>query len=354
MGLFSRGADFFKVEFFKMTYASTITGTGSAFPEFCLTNDAISEKLASLNIETSDQWIRERTGIRERRISDENNPEEYNSALGFRAAKQALGMAGKTALDIDQIIYATCSPDTQLPSTACWLQHRLGAANAWAMDLNAACSGFIYGLATADQFIKSGHAKTVLVIGAEVLSHFINWNDRNVCILFGDGAGAAIVEQAPEDTKHRILSSSMQSNGDLWELLYIPSGGSQMPVTPKRHEQFLNKIRMNGKEIFKVAVRTLAQLANDELTKNDMTVADIDWFIPHQANRRIIEAVAARVGIPMDKVLINLDRYGNTSAATVPTVMDEAVRDGRIRKGQHLLLDAFGSGLTYGAMLIRW
>ena len=337
-----------------MTYAAKITGTGSAFPEFRLTNDAISEKLASLNIETSDQWIRERTGIRERRISNENNPEEYNSALGFRAAKLALDMAGKNPLDIDQIVYATCSPDTQLPSTACWLQHRLGAANAWAMDVNAACSGFIYGLATADQFIRSGHAKTVLVIGAEVLSHFINWNDRNVCILFGDGAGAAIVEQEPEDTQHRILSSSMQSNGDLWELLYIPSGGSQMPVTPERQDQFLNKIRMNGKEIFKVAVRTLAQLANDELTKNGMTVADIDWFIPHQANRRIIEAVADRVGVSMEKVLINLDRYGNTSAATVPTVLDEAVRDGRIQKGQHLLLDAFGSGLTYGAMLIRW
>jgi 3-oxoacyl-[acyl-carrier-protein] synthase III len=337
-----------------MTYASQITGTGSAFPEFRMTNDAIAQKLAAFNVETNDQWIRERTGIQERRISDENNPEEFNSSLGARAAHLALEMAGKTAADIDQIIYATCSPDTQLPSTACWLQHRIGATKAWAMDLNAACSGFIYGLATADQFIRSGQSKTVLVIGAEVLSHFINWNDRNSCILFGDGAGAAIVEQAPEETEHRILSSSMQSNGDLWELLYIPSGGSQLPVTPERHSQFLNKVRMNGKEIFKAAVRTLAQLANDELAKNNMTIEDIDWFIPHQANLRIIEAVAARVGVPMEKVLINLDRFGNTSAATVPTVFDEAVRDGRIQKGQYLLLDAFGSGLTYGAMLIRW
>lgn len=263
-------------------------------------------------------------------------------------------MAGKTPEDIDQIIYATCSPDTQLPSTACWLQHKLGAFRAWALDINAACSGFVYGLAIAEKFVCSGQVQTALVVGGEVLSSIIDWNDRNSCILFGDGAGAALVERVPADSRRRVLSSHLHSDGNLWELFHIPAGGSTMEVTPERYAQHLHKIKMRGKEIFKVAVRTLADFAIRALEQNRLTVADLDWFVPHQANLRIIEAVARRLDFPMEKVLINVDRYGNTSAATVPTAFDEAVRDGRIQQGQIVLFDAFGAGLTYGSILLRW
>jgi 3-oxoacyl-[acyl-carrier-protein] synthase-3 len=263
-------------------------------------------------------------------------------------------MAGKSPEDIDQIIYATCSPDTPLPSSACWLQHKLGAFRAWGMDINAACSGFIYGLATAEKFIRSGQVITSLVVGAEVLNPILNWEDRNSCILFGDGAGAAIVEQTHEDSARQILSSHLLSDGSLWELLYVPAGGSNMEVTPERYAKKLHKLKMKGKEIFKVAVKTLADFALHALKKNQMTTDDLDWFVPHQANRRIIEAVANRLELPMEKILVNVDRFGNTSAATIPTVLDEANRDGRIKKGQTVLLAAFGAGLTYGSMLIRW
>ena len=337
-----------------MEYAAKITGTGSAFPQNRVSNADISEKLALSGIETNDSWIRERTGIAERRMSMPGNSEEHNSSLGLAAAWNALKMAEKTPLDIDQIIYSTCTPDTILPSTACWLQHKLGAAKAWGMDLNAACSGFIYGLSIADQFICSGKAKTTLVIGAEVLSSIINWSDRSSCILFGDGAGAAVVERTQATSDQRILSTHLLSDGALWEMLHVPAGGSALPATPEIALQHLNKIQMNGREIFKVAVRTLSSFALKALKKNQMTVDMLDWFIPHQANFRIIEAVAKRLNLPMEKVLINVDRYGNTSSATVPTMLDEAVRDGRIQKGQTVLLDAFGAGLTYGSVLLRW
>jgi 3-oxoacyl-[acyl-carrier-protein] synthase III len=337
-----------------MNYVARVTGTGSAFPESRVNNASIVEKLKKLGIETSDTWIRERTGILERRISDVENPAEQNSSLGFSAAQKALEMAGKSPEDIDQIIYATCSPDTLLPSTACWLQHKIGAKKAWVMDINAACSGFIYGLATVEKFIQAGQVKTALVVGGEVLNPFLNWEDRNSCILFGDGAGAAIVEQVPEDSTQRILSSHLLSDGNLWELFHMPAGGSNMEVTPERYSRKLNKFKMKGKEIFKIAVKTLSDFANYALKKNQMTVKDLDWFVPHQANRRIIEAVANRLSLPMEKVLINVDRYGNTSAATIPTALDEAIRNGTIKSGQTVLLDAFGAGLTYGSMLLRW
>lgn len=337
-----------------MEYAAKITGTGAAFPRKRVSNTDISLKLAKSGIETSDAWIRERTGIAERRMSAPGDPAEHNSSLGLAAAQKALEMAGKTALDIDQIIYATCTPDTIIPSTACWLQHKLGASKAWGMDLNAACSGFIYGLSIADQFIRSGKVKTTLVIGAEVLSSINNWSDRSSCILFGDGAGAAIVERAPDMSEHRILSTHLLSDGSLWELLHVPAGGSALPVTPDIIPLYLNKIHMNGREIFKIAVRTLSSFAVKALKTNQMTVDMLDWFIPHQANFRIIEAVASRLKLPMEKVLVNVDRYGNTSSATIPSMLDEAVRDGRIQKGQTVLLDAFGAGLTYGAVLLRW
>ena len=337
-----------------MNFAAKITGTGSGFPKNRVTNSNIVKKLAKLGIETSEEWIRERTGIYERRISDIENPKERNSSLAFSAAQKALDMAGKSPEDIDQIIYATCSPDTPLPSSACWLQHKLGAFRAWGMDINAACSGFIYGLATAEKFIRSGQIVTSLVVGAEVLSPILNWEDRNSCILFGDGAGAAIVEQTPEDSARQILSSHLLSDGSLWDLLYVPAGGSNMEVTPERYAKKLHKLRMKGKELFKVAVKTLADFALQALKKNHMTADDLDWFVPHQANRRIIEAVANRLEFPMEKILVNVDRFGNTSAATIPTALDEANRDGRIKKGQTVLLTAFGAGLTYGSILMRW
>jgi 3-oxoacyl-[acyl-carrier-protein] synthase-3 len=337
-----------------MAYAARITGTGSAFPRTRLTNADLARKVARFGVETSDRWIRERSGIVERRISDVENSDEVNSSLGARAARQALAMAGKHPRDIDQVIYATCSPDTLIPSTACWLQKKLGASRAWAMDVNGACSGFLYGLVTAEQFLRSGYARTVLVVGAEVLSQLVNWGDRTSCILFGDGAGAAVVERTAANARSRILSSYMASNGDLSDLFYIPAGGTKMELTPERYAQNLHKMHMNGREIFKVAVRTLTECALRALERVRLPVVRLDWFVPHQANIRIIEAVANRLSVPMDQVLINLDRYGNTSAATIPTVLDEAVRSGRIRRGQTLLMDAFGAGLTSGAVLLRW
>lgn len=337
-----------------MRYGSKITGTGCAFPAARITNEDIVRRLEQRRITTNDRWIRERTGIRERRFSDLANPDEHNSSLGVAAARKALDMAGRTPADVDQIIYATCTPDTLIPSTACWLQHKIDAPQAWAMDINAACSGFVYGLATADKFIQSGQTRTALVVGAEVLNPFINWEDRSSCILFGDGAGAAVVERAAADAPARILSSHLLSDGNLWELLYIPAGGSSMEVTPGRFSKNLHKMRMTGKEIFKVAVRTLAEFAQRSLSESGYTVDDLDWFIPHQANYRIIEAVAKRIDCPLEKVVVNVDRCGNTSAATIPTALDEAVRDGRIQPGHLVLLDSFGAGLTYGAILMRW
>ncbi len=336
-----------------MKFAAQIIGTGSAFPERRMTNDQVAEELTKFGLETSDEWIRERTGIGERRISEPGNEAELNSSLGARAAQKALEMAGRQAEDIDQIIYATCSPDTPLPSTACWLQKKIGAHRAWVMDINAACSGFIYGVVTAEQFIRSGHSRTVLVLGAEVLSHFINWHDRTICILFGDGAGAAVVEQVSAGSNRRILASHLSSDGNLSELLWVPAGGSALEVTPERYAENLHKIRMSGREIFKVAVRTLTECALRTLEQAKVPAVKLDWFVPHQANLRIIEAVANRVGISMDQVIVNLDRYGNTSAATIPTALDEAIRDGRIKKGQTVLTDAFGAGLTSGAMVFR-
>jgi 3-oxoacyl-[acyl-carrier-protein] synthase III len=337
-----------------MEFAARITGTGSAFPPQRVTNQDLALRLAQAGVETNDRWIRERTGINERRISAPDDPGDHNSSLGLGAARKALEMAGKTPNDIDQIVYATCSPDTLLPSTACWLQHKLGATRAWGMDINAACSGFVYALATAEQFLHSGQTQTALVVGAEVLSPFVNWTDRQSCILFGDGAGAAVVERVAVDSDRRILSSHLLSDGNLWDLFYIPAGGSSRLLTPERYARNLHTMHMKGREIFKVAVRTLADFAHQALTRNQMTIRDLDWFVPHQANRRIIDAVAQRLEIPMEKVLINVDRFGNTSAATVPTALDEAVRDGRIREGHTVLLDSFGAGLTYGSVLMRW
>jgi 3-oxoacyl-[acyl-carrier-protein] synthase-3 len=331
-------------------FSSRIAGIGSAFPSRILTNEELSR-----SVDTNDEWIQERTGIRERRIADpQKNPDERNSALAARAALQALAQAGKKPEDIDGILYATCSPDTPVPSTACWLQQKLGANQAWAMDLNAACSGFVYGLTIADQFVRCGTAKTILVVGAEVLSSIVNWTDRGTCILFGDGAGVAVVERTEADAKNRILWSKLRADGSLWDVFQIQAGGSNQPSTPEILEAKLDKMQMKGREIFKIAVRTLADYAVEALEKNGLKVSDLDWFVPHQANLRIIEAVAKRLDFPMDRVLVNVDRFGNTSAATVPTALAEGVADGRVRPGQLVLMDVFGAGLTYGSLLVRW
>jgi len=332
-----------------LPYASRITGTGSAFPEKIVTNDDLAKI-----VDTNDEWIRTRTGIQQRRVARAGDPDERNSSFGVKAALKALEMAGKTPMDLDQIIYATCTPDTLLPATACWLQAKIGARKAFAMDVNAACSGFLYALSTADQYIQTGKSRTVLVIGAEVLSRFLNWKDRTSCVLFGDGAGAAIVERCETTSPRRILSSHMRSDGTLAELIWMPAGGSNIEVTPEVSATGLDKIHLKGPEVFKLAVKILSDFALDALTANGMTPADLDWFIPHQANIRIIEGVADRLKLPMSKVLVNIERYGNTSSATIPTMLDEAVRDGRVKPGQLLLLDVFGAGLTYGSMLLRF
>lgn len=330
-------------------FSSRMIGTGSAFPETRLTNQEIAKRVS-----TTHEWIHERTGISERRVFDPSKPHERNSSLGFIAAQRALEMAGKTAADIDQIIYATCTPDTLIPSTACWLQQKLGASRAWAVDLNAACSGFVFGLAAADQFIRTGFSKTALVVGGDLLTAFTNWDDRTSCILFGDGAGAAVIEQTSTTSSQRILSSHLHSDGSLWDLFHIPAGGSNQEVTPEIHAQQLHKMKMKGKEIFKVAVRTLADYAVMALEANGCTINDLNWLVPHQANLRIIEAVAKRLNFPMEKVLLNIENYGNTSSATVPTALDDGIRSGKIRSGDLVLLDVFGAGLTYGSILMRW
>lgn len=337
-----------------MEHAAKITGTGSAFPLHTVTNESLARKMAELGVRTSDEWISTRTGIKERRYSLIEDPNEHNSSLGLQAAKKALEMAGKNPSDIEQLICATCSPDTLIPSTACWIQHKIGARKAYAMDINAACSGFIYGLSMAEQYILTGKVKVSLVVGSEVLSPFLNFSDRTSCILFGDGAGAAVVERTFPESDSRILSSHLLSDGDLWKLFYIPAGGSNLEVTPGRYYQNLHKMKMSGKEIFKVAVRTLTMFARKALDANGLAMADLDWFVPHQANLRIIEAVAERLNLPMEKVLINVHRYGNTSAATVPSALDEGVREGKIKEGNLVLLDTFGAGLTYGSILLRW
>ncbi len=332
-----------------LPYASRITGTGSAFPATRVSNEDLHRI-----VDTSDEWIRERTGITERRRSRPGHEPDRNSSLAAAAAIRALEMAGKAPEDLDAILFATCTPDTLIPSTACWLQAKIGAKNAWAIDLNAACAGFVFALSTADQFIRTGQAQTVLVVGSEVLSAFTNWEDRNSCILFGDGAGAVVVERTKADSEHRILSSHLKTDGTLADFFQIVAGGSNLQTTPEAHTRKLDKMQMHGTEIFKESVRTLVNYAVQAVKSNGLELSDVKWFVPHQANLRIIRAVAKRLELPLERVLINIDRYGNTSAATVPTAFDEAVRDGRIKSGDVILFDVFGAGLTYGSLLLRW
>lgn len=320
-----------------------IAGTGSYAPAKVLTNADLERMVA-----TSDEWIRERTGIRERRIAGSG---EACSDLAVQAGRRALAAAGIAATELDLILVATCSGDYPLPATACLVQHQLGATKAAACDLGAACCGFVYALSVADAYVKNG-MRHVLVIGSEVMSAITDWTDRNTCVLFGDGAGAAVISAS--DGERGILSTHLRSDGNLCDLITVPGGGSRTPPSEKVIAERMQYIKMKGNETFKVAVRTLEEIARETLEANHLRVEDLDLYVPHQANMRILKAVMERLGLPIEKVMLNLDRYGNTSAASIPIALDEAVRAGRIREGSLVMLGAFGAGLTWASALIRW
>jgi 3-oxoacyl-[acyl-carrier-protein] synthase-3 len=300
-------------------------------------------------VDTSDEWIVTRTGISERRIAAAG---EYTSTFATRAAMQALDMAGVAAADLDLIIVATVTPDFPFPSTAALLQNNINASRAAAFDISAACSGFVYALTTVDKFIRSGTVKNALVVGAEVLSRIVDWTDRNSCLLFGDGAGAVVVTATEGDSC--ILDSFIRSDGASWELLYQPAAGNRNPVSQQVVDDRLSFIRMQGNEVFKLAVRAMEDAAQQVLSAGGFSTDDIDLFIPHQANRRIIDAIGKRLQLPDDKVYVNIERFGNTSSASIPIALDEANRKGLLPTGSLLLLDAFGGGLAWGAVSIRW
>jgi 3-oxoacyl-[acyl-carrier-protein] synthase-3 len=300
-------------------------------------------------VDTTDEWITTRTGIRERRIAP---ADEATSDLAARAAIKAVEFAGITADAIDLIIVATITPDMLFPSVACLVQDKIGARRAAAFDVGAACSGFIYALEVGQQFVMSHTHDTVLVIGAEKLSSIIDWSDRNTCVLFGDGAGAVVLQNRPRS--HGLLTACMGSDGGKAHLLTLPGGGSRIPASPDSVASRLHYLRMDGRETFKHAVVAMCTAAQQALERCGLTVEQIDCIIPHQANRRIIEAVAERLSAPSERVFVNVDRYGNTSAASVAIALDEAVREGRIRRGDLVLLLVFGAGLTWGAAVIEW
>ena len=323
---------------------SGILGTGSSLPEKVMTNYDL-EKI----VDTSHDWIVSRTGIHSRRIADENIA---TSDLSTEAAKQALERANIKAEQLDLIIVATVTPDMLFPSTACLVQSNLGAKNAAAFDLEAACSGFLYSVAIADQFIRTGVYNYVLVIGAETLSKIMNWKDRNTCILFGDGAGAVVL--GPTEEERGIMSTYLGADGNGGKFLSMPGGGSRNPASIQSIEQDLHYIHMEGNEVFKFAVRIMAEAAEKALDLCGLDVDDINYLVPHQANTRIITSAAKRLKLHMDKVYVNLDVYGNMSAASVPVALDEALMNGKIKKGDNVVLVAFGGGLTWGSCVIKW
>jgi 3-oxoacyl-[acyl-carrier-protein] synthase-3 len=323
---------------------SRVVGTGSYLPERVLTNRDLERM-----VDTNDEWIVTRTGIRERRIAADH---EATSDLSYEASVRALDAAGLRPQDLDMIVVATLTPDASLPSTAIYLQHRLRARRAAAFDVGAACTGYVYGLAVVDGLIRTGVAKCVLLVGAEVLSRVMNWKDRGTCIIFGDGAGAAVL--VPTHGRAGVLSTHLYADGGQADLLCIPAGGSRIPASREALDQGLHFVHMKGNETFKLAVKGMTEAAVAALEANDVAVADIALLVPHQANIRIIEATAQRLHLPMSRVFVNIERYGNTSGATIPIALDEAVREGRIGSGDLVLLDAFGAGFTWGSALIRW
>ena len=319
-------------------------GTGSYAPARVMTNDEFSKFL-----ETSDQWIQERTGIRERRVSSK---EETNACMGKAAALQVLQETGLTPLDVDAIVYATASPDRLLPSQACDLQAILGAKNAAAFDVGAACSGFVYALSAAEGMIATEQAEHVLVIAAEKLTSIMDWSDRTTAVLFGDGAGATMVRRSTNG--RGILSVYLKTDGTLAELLYRPGGGATHPPSEELLKDHSYYIKMAGREVFKAAVLSMADACDHALQRAGLDAGAIDLLIPHQANIRIIEATAKHAGVPMDKVYVNVDRFGNTSAASIAIALDEAVTCGRLKPGMIVMFCAFGAGFTWGSMVVRW
>ena len=321
---------------------SKILGTGSKLPEGMLSN-ADLEKI----IDTSDEWIKTRSGVSYRRLSDKNTP---TSELAYEASKKALEMAGIDAEEIDAILVGTVTPDHAFPSTACILQHKLGARKVLAYDFSAGCTGFIYGLKQADAMIRSGYARYVLIVGVEELTKILNWTDRGTCFLFGDGAGAAVV--GPSDDNSGIKAIYTASDGSLGYLLYQPAGGTVKPASLKTAANLEHTIVMYGNEVFKHAVRQMEEAALKGLELSGLSMDELDWLIPHQANIRIIDFLARRLKLPMEKVVVTIDKYGNTSAASIPISFDEAVRDGRIKSGQNVLMVAFGAGFTWGSAMV--
>jgi 3-oxoacyl-[acyl-carrier-protein] synthase-3 len=324
---------------------TVILGTGAAVPNKVLTN-----KDLETIVDTSDEWISTRTGIKSRYIAEDG---ETTSTLATEAARRSLDMAGVRPAEVDMIIVGTTSPDMVMPNTGALVQKHLGASNAFAFDVYAACSGFVYALTIADKFVKENPEKKILAIGSELLSSITDWQDRNTCVLFGDAAGAALVSGS-NDGERGILSTHLHSDGCLWELLYIPGGGCVYPPSAEMAEKRDYCIRMHGNEVYKHAVRSLTEVAQEALVANQLDPEDVDLFIPHQANIRIMTKVAERLKISPDRVYMNIERYGNTSSASIPVALDEANRSGRLKPGDLVLLDAFGGGFTWGAVMIRW
>ncbi len=329
------------------TWSTRIIGATSVFPERILTN-ADLEKM----VDTNDSWIVSRTGIRTRRIAA---PGETTSTLGAEAAKKLLQQVNRDPQQIDGIIVATVTPDMPVPSSACIIQDKIGAKKAWCYDLNAACCGFLFGLSTADQFIKTGKYKNILLIGSEVMSSILDFEDRTTCVLFGDGAGAVYLEADEiESGQHGVIDTLMYSDGSGAEYLYVPGGGSRHPASHDTVEKRMHYVRQEGGPVFKAAVHGMTKITEEILQKNSMSNSDIDFFVPHQANLRIIDACSKRLNLEPQQVIINLDRYGNTTAATIPTCLAELVEDGRLSKGKIVLMAGFGAGFTCGAALVRW
>ena len=323
---------------------ASITGIGSYLPNKVLTNYDL-EKM----VDTSNDWIIQRTGIKERRIVENG---VTTSDLATQASLRAMEDAGVSPKDLDMIITSTITPDHIFPSTSCYIQQKIGATRACAFDILAACAGFIYAMSIGQNFINSGAMKTVLVVGAECLSKITDYTDRATCVLFGDGAGAVVIQRNP--VKHEILSSSLAADGSEADVLIMPGGGARNPASLESIQQRLHYIQFKGKEVFKLAINNITNLILETTKENGLTLDDIDLIIPHQSNLRIIEATMEKLGLPMEKAFVNIDKYGNTSSASVPIAIDEARKDGRLRKGNIVMLVAFGGGLTWGSSLIRW
>ncbi|HEY3496573.1 MAG TPA: beta-ketoacyl-ACP synthase III [Polyangiaceae bacterium] len=323
---------------------SQIVGTGAYAPERVLTNQDLARM-----VDTSDEWIRERTGIRERRVARDG---ETASDMALAASRRALEMAGLTAQDLDMIVVGTVTGDVPMPACAAFLQRKLGVTQIPAFDISAACAGFLYGLSIGDQFIRGGTCKRVLVVGVELLSRVLNWQDRVTCVLFGDGAGAAVLAPAGDDGRG-LLASRLYTDSSLADSLCIPAGGSNERLTPESLAAHRDKVFMIGQDIFKIAVKNLTQASRAALEAAELSAGDLTWVVPHQANLRIITQVALRLAIPLDRFVLNIERYGNTSSASIPIALDEALRDGRVKQGDTILMCALGAGISWGSAIVR-